>query len=33
MKDIMIFTSANNETQIEVQFEKETVWLSQSQIT
>lgn len=33
MKDIMLFTSANNETQIEVQFEKETVWLSQSQIT
>lgn len=25
MKDIILFTSANNETQIEVQFEKETV--------
>lgn len=33
MKDIILFTSANNETQVEVQFEKETFWLSKSQIT
>lgn len=33
MKDIIVCTSDDNQTQIEVQFENETVWLSQSQIS
>lgn len=33
MKDLIIFTSNDNQTQIEVQFENETVWLSLNQIS
>ncbi|WP_418262949.1 virulence RhuM family protein [Flavobacterium faecale] len=32
MSDIIIYTSKGNHTQIEVQFEDETVWLNQKQI-
>ncbi|MFT6076996.1 MAG: hypothetical protein ACJA02_000442 [Myxococcota bacterium] len=32
MNKIEIYTNQNNETSIEVQFENETVWLSQSEI-
>ncbi len=33
MKSIEIYTSTNGDTQIEVQFEKDTVWLSLNQIS
>lgn len=32
-KEIAIYTGKDGQTQIEVQFDKDTVWLNQSQIT
>ena len=32
MSEIIIFQTADSQTQVEVKFENETVWLSQSQI-
>lgn len=32
MSEIILYTSADNQTEIEVQFEKETVWLSLNQL-
>lgn len=32
MNKIMIYQTADNQTQIEVQFEQDTVWLNQHQI-
>ncbi len=32
MNQIMIYQTADNQTQIEVQFEHETVWLTQQQM-
>jgi hypothetical protein len=33
MSEIMIYSSPENSTQVEVQFENETVWLSLNQIS
>ena len=32
MSDIIIYQSKNNEVEVQVQFDKETAWLSQAQI-
>ncbi|HUZ60899.1 MAG TPA: hypothetical protein VMU83_19155 [Hanamia sp.] len=33
MSEILIYKTEDNQTEVEVKFEQDTVWLSQSQIT